>query len=155
MTGPAPSGVGPFPTRSPDPVLPYAGTPFMQSEFETSWFPRPFLLLKWGFLAAGISALWLAVNYDRLEDYFEARARRSDARRTVQSMERQYSQLVHEKQELERWGFSAEKAIRERLKMARPGEHVIILEEIRKESDFSLPSERHAAGSGTAPRNDP
>lgn len=111
----------------------------MQSNFETSWFPRPFLLLKWGFVAAGISALWLAVNYDRLEDFFEARARRSEASRTVQSMERQYSQLVHEKHELERWGFSAEKAIRERLKMARPGENVIILEAPLKESDFSVP----------------
>ena len=121
------------------PVLLYAGTLLMQTEFETSWFPRPFLLLKWGILGAVISALWLAVNYDRLEDYFEARARRSEASRTVQTMERQYSQLLHEKQELERWGFSAEKAIRERLKMARPGENVIILEEPRGESDFSLP----------------
>lgn len=129
----------------------YAGTLFMQNDFETSWFPRPFLLLKWGFVAAAIASLWLAVNYDRLEDYFEARARRSEANRTVQSMERQYSQLVHEKHELERWGFSAEKAIRERLKMARPGEHVIILEAPPEESDFSI-SRNHGA---SAPDLDP
>lgn len=113
----------------------------MRDDFESSWFPRPLFLLKWGLLASVAAGLWLAVNYERLQDYFETRARRGEAGRTVETMERQYSQLLQEKKELERWGFSAEKAIRERLKMARPGERIIMIEEPRDESDFSLRGE--------------
>lgn len=103
---------------------------------ETSWLPRPLLLFKWAFLGAAISSLWLAVNYDRLKDYFEARARRSEINRRVETMERQYSQLQEEKIQLERWGFSAEKVIRERFKMARPGERVILIQPPTEESGY-------------------
>jgi hypothetical protein len=109
----------------------------MYSDRETSWLPRPLLLLKWAFLGAAVSSLWLAFNYDRLKDYFEARVRRSDINRRVESMERQYSQLQQEKSELEKWGFSAEKVIRERFKMSRPGERVIIIEPPSSESGSS------------------
>ncbi len=126
-----------MPLPSPD-----AGHSFMQTDREYSWLPRPLFLFKWAFLGAAISSLWLAVNYDRLRDYFEARARRSDINRRVEAMERQYSQLQHEKSELEKWGFSAEKVIRERFKMSRPGEHVIIIEPPANESGFSSPGER-------------
>jgi hypothetical protein len=101
----------------------------MRNEPDSPWLPRPLVWLKWGMLAAGVSVLWLALNYATLNEYFEARARRNEIKRTVQAMEQQYHTLQHERGELEMWGFAAEKAIRERLKMARPGEQVIIIDD--------------------------
>lgn len=112
----------------------------MRNDYDDSWLPRPLLFLRWVFLAVGVAGLWLALNYEGLKDYFEARARRNEVRQTVETMDRQYSQLLQERHELEQWGFTAERAIRERLKMIRPGERVLMIEPPRNESDFSEPS---------------
>lgn len=72
--------------------------------------------------------LWVAVNYQTLREFFQARQRRNETKLAVLDMERQYSSLEREKQALEAWGFPAEKAVRERFKMIRPGEKVILLE---------------------------
>lgn len=101
----------------------------MRHDPDPTWLPRPLIWLKWGFAAAAVSAFWLAFNYDKLNEYFEARTRRNEVKRAVQTMDEQYAELAQQKRELEKWGFSAEKAIREQLKMVRPGERVILLEE--------------------------
>lgn len=109
----------------------------MRNDYDDAWLPRPLLLLKWIFLGVGVAGLWLALNYEGLKEYFEARARRNEVRQTVEAMDRQYSQLLQEKHELEQWGFTAERAIRERLKMIRPGERVLMIDTPANESDFT------------------
>jgi hypothetical protein len=122
----------------------------MHNEPDSAWLPRPLVWLKWGIAGAGILALWLALNYGTLNAYFDARARRNEVKRTVQGMEEQFQELQNDQHELEMWGFAAEKAIRERLKMARPGERVIIIEPSpAPESGITAPPQAMGEQSGT------
>jgi hypothetical protein len=126
--------------------------PSMQDHADSSWLPRPLVWLKWGLAGAAVAGLWLSLNYATLNEYFDARARRNEAKRTVHAMDQQYQQLQTERRELEMWGFTAEKAIRERLKMARPGEQVIIIDAPRGSvaiSDGSPAAADESAGDGT------
>lgn len=91
-------------------------------------FLRPMIVIKWLAYSAILLAIWLGFNYSVLRDYFDARALRNENRRAVAELNRQVSSLLEEKAQLETWGFSAEKAIRERFKMIRPGEKVILLD---------------------------
>lgn len=90
---------------------------------------RPVVLIRWSVAAAALAVLWLVVNFPVLRDYFEARGRRNENKREVTQLERQLSGLEEEKRELDTWGFPAEKAVRERFKMIKPGEKVILLDE--------------------------
>lgn len=90
----------------------------------------PFILrtkVRWALLACLSIFTWVAFNFVTLSEYIEARNRRNHTRREVRSLEADYSRLVTQKQELETWGFAAEKALRERYKMVKPGENVLLL----------------------------
>lgn len=104
---------------------------------------RPAIVARWGLMGAGLAALWFAFNHETLQQYFEARVQRNENRREVGRLERQIADLEEEKRQLETFGFPAEKTIRERFKMARPGERIIILEEPTRAS-------RDEAGEGEA-----
>lgn len=85
-------------------------------------------LTRWLSIGAVLLGIWLALNYTTLREFFEARHLRNDNRRQVSQLEQKYFQLVQEKRDLEQFGFPAEKAIRERFKMIRPGEKLMIIE---------------------------
>ena len=87
----------------------------------------PRLLVKWPAYAAVLGALWLVFNYQALRQYFQVRALRNDNRRVVEKLEQRRSAYLDERRQLETWGFSAEKAIREQLLMVKPGENVIFI----------------------------
>ena len=75
-----------------------------------------------------LAALWLALNANTVTDFLAARIQRNENKRSVIELERKSSELSDEKRALESWGFPTEKAIRERFKMIRPGERIIVLE---------------------------
>lgn len=86
-------------------------------------------MVRWVVALGILAAIWIGLNYRTLSDYFVSRVHRNENKRAVLELDRQHSELMSEKQQLERWGFPAEKAIRERFKMGRPGERVILIEE--------------------------
>lgn len=91
-------------------------------------FPRPFVVVKWTIYLVAPAALWAAHNYRTLEDYFDSRGEMRRNRAEVASLEQERDRLLAEKRKLDVGGFAAEKAVRERLMMVRPGEKVILLE---------------------------
>lgn len=98
-------------------------------DFGWGSFPRPLYLLKAVVFATFFLALWAVFNHQALKDYFTATVHRDENARAVAELERRRAELQKEKQQLESWGFPAEKAIRERFMMALPGEQVIVIEE--------------------------
>ena len=72
---------------------------------------------------------WLALNANTVTDFLAARIQRNENKRSVIELERRFSELSDEKRALESLGFPTEKAIRERFKMIRPGERIIVLED--------------------------
>jgi hypothetical protein len=85
--------------------------------------------VKWVGYAAAASAAWFALNFSGVRDYFKARAIRNDNRRAVAQLQERHERLQQEKRELDRLGFSAEEALRERFKKKLEGEHIIDLHE--------------------------
>ena len=98
-------------------------------EFGLGSLLRPLYLLKAVVFASFFLALWAVFNHQALKDYFTATVHRDENARAVAELERRRAELQKEKEQLESWGFPAEKAIRERFMMALPGEKVIIIEE--------------------------
>lgn len=74
-----------------------------------------------------VMILWAVSNYPTLQEFYSARVLRNRNRHEVARLETQYQSLLTEQGELEAWGFSAEKAIRERFRMALPGEKIIVI----------------------------
>jgi cell division protein FtsB len=107
----------------------------------------PFILVKWLAYLAVLFALWLAFNYDTLRDYFSSQTLMRQNQAEVAALESEHKRLNEENKQLEVGGFEAEKVIRERFKMVRPGERVIFIEEPKEEpkadarSAKSLPPE--------------
>lgn len=97
-------------------------------EIHPSPVARAGALSRWLVAASVLLAAWLAFNYGTLKEFFEARHLRNENRRQVSQLEQRYFHLVQEKRELEQLGFPAEKALRERFKMIKPGEKLIIIE---------------------------
>ena len=89
----------------------------------------PLTMVRWVVALGVLGAIWIGLNYRTLSDYFVSRVHRNENTRAVLELDRQHSELMSEKQQLERWGFPAEKAIRERFKMGRPGERVMLIAE--------------------------
>ena len=87
-------------------------------------------MVRWVVALGVLAAIWIGLNYRTLSDYFVSRVHRNENKRAVLTLDRRRSELMSEKQQLERWGFPAEKAIRERFKMGRPGERVMLIEEL-------------------------
>jgi len=99
---------------------------------------RPARLLRWALLIVVLLAAWMALNYTKLQDYFSARERRNTYRESVARLQKRHEQLTREHAALLAGGFPAEKAIRERLKMIKPGEKVI---------DIQMPGDKAAPAS--------
>lgn len=89
---------------------------------------RPFAWARRIVYVVILAALWLALNANAVTDFLAARIQRNENKRSVIELEREFSELSDEKRALESGGFPAEKAIRERFKMIRPGERIIVLE---------------------------
>ncbi len=86
--------------------------------------PRPW---PWLGVIGAVMILWPVSNYPTLQEFYRARVLRNQNRHEVARLEAQYQSLLIEQGELEAWGFSAEKAIRERFRMALPGEKIIVI----------------------------
>lgn len=105
----------------------------------TGWIPAGPLLGAM-VLAVGMGGLWLSFNLGALRQYFVARGLRNENRSEVLRLEDQRRALLSEKRQLDSWGFSAESAIRERFRLARRGENVILIDEAPPfSSDSSSP----------------
>ena len=75
------------------------------------------------------AALWFLANREKVGEYIQERDKRNRYQAEVKALEEQQAALLSELAGLQAGGFAAEKAIRERFMMARPGEHILIIEE--------------------------
>jgi cell division protein FtsB len=74
------------------------------------------------------AVIWLIFDYSLLQEYFQARERRNQYREQVAQAEKRQDNLKLEHEALKQGGFPAEKAIRERQRMVKPGEKVMFIE---------------------------
>ncbi|HOE95960.1 MAG TPA: hypothetical protein PLS90_01070 [Candidatus Sumerlaeota bacterium] len=91
------------------------------------WF-RPARLLWPVACLALTAAAWLFVNYDTLQRYLSERERLEHYRSLVAEEERLRDEMIGERAALQAGGFPAEKAIRERFIMVKPGEQILFIE---------------------------
>ncbi len=112
-------------------ILPMQGNPLSN----TPPLPRPFALAKWAAYLFVPLVLWMGINFDTLREFLNSRAQMRRNAEEVSKLEGEYARLMAEKTKLASGGFPAEKAIRERFKMALPGEKVIYIEEPTRYSD--------------------
>ncbi|MCL5270313.1 MAG: septum formation initiator family protein [bacterium] len=89
---------------------------------------RPAALVKWAVYLLVVAAIWIYFNRATLQAYFAARERYNAYRAEVAAQEKQQARLNAELKALKAGGFPAEKAIRERLFMVRPGEKIIFVD---------------------------
>jgi cell division protein FtsB len=89
---------------------------------------RPVRLIRWTTFFLALMLLWVALNYTTLQSYFAAREQRNTYRESVAGLKAEKKKLKRHAGELEDGGFQVEKTIRERLKMARPGEKIIFVQ---------------------------
>jgi cell division protein FtsB len=111
----------------PDPPM-WRWMPLLQSMSRLLWWCRPFRLLQWTAFVVICAVVWVVLNYSTLQEYFRERDRLEHYRESVTHLQKQQNQLVEERTALLAGGFPAEKAIRERLLMVKPGEHVLFIE---------------------------
>ncbi|MCE5228280.1 septum formation initiator family protein [bacterium] len=89
---------------------------------------RPLIMVRWLAVVAGCLLLWIVINYEPLREYFAMRDNVEANRETNARLERQRNDLMKENEALQAGGFPAEKAIRERLLMIKPGEKVYMIQ---------------------------
>jgi len=77
-------------------------------------------------------AIWLTINRNNLRELFTAYQMRNKERAEVRVLEKSTLKMEEDKQYLLKGEFENEKVIRERYRMARPGERLIILREEQK-----------------------
>ena len=77
-------------------------------------------------------AIWLTINRNNLRELFTAYQMRNKERAEVRVLEKSTIKMEEDKQYLIKGEFENEKVIRERYRMAKPGERLIILEEEQK-----------------------
>lgn len=92
-----------------------------------AWCWPAALLRGLAYLMAG-TVIWLILNYSTLQNYFAARERLQTYEREVSRLQDQQSRLIEERAQLQAGGFPAEKAIRERFHMVKPGEKIIFVQ---------------------------
>jgi cell division protein FtsB len=89
---------------------------------------RPMRLLWWAACLMAALLGWAWINYPTLQEYFKAQAFRNSQSEQVRQLRQRRDQLDRDQRALQAGtGFAAEKAIRERLGMIRPGEKVLIV----------------------------
>jgi len=94
---------------------------------------QPARFLRWlTFVILSLGILWILINYETLGEYFEARDRLTAYNENNARLQQRQAELESELKALESGGFPAEKAIRERLFMVKPGEKIIFIEEPEK-----------------------
>lgn len=74
-------------------------------------------------------AVWLVINRNNLRELFTAYQMRNREKAEVQVLEKSIKKMDEDKQYLLKTDFENEKVIRERYRMAKPGERLIILKE--------------------------
>lgn len=89
---------------------------------------NPFALLRWVFYVSAAAVIWLLFDYPLLREYLDARQRRDEYKVLVRHETERRDNLKAEHDALREGGFPAEKAIRERQRMVKPGEKVLFLE---------------------------
>jgi cell division protein FtsB len=89
---------------------------------------RPLKMVRWLAVVAGCLMLWIVINYQPLREYFSMRDNLETYRETNGKLERTRSDLTKENEALQAGGFPAEKAIRERLLMIKPGEKIYTIQ---------------------------
>ena len=77
-------------------------------------------------------AIWLTINRNNLHELFTAYQMRNKERAEVRVLEKSTIKMEEDKQYLIKGDFENEKVIRERYRMAKPGERLIILKEEQK-----------------------
>lgn len=86
-------------------------------------------VVRWFAVVAGCLLLWIVINYEPLREYFAMRDKLDTYQQTNDQLERDRNELVKEHDALQAGGFPAEKAIREKLLMVKPGEEVYTIED--------------------------
>lgn len=89
---------------------------------------RPARILRWSLFLTVLVAVWVMINYNDLRAWFVVRDRRDNELHEKARLEQERDRLLKEQAQLQAGGFSAEKAVRERFKMVRPGEKIILIE---------------------------
>jgi cell division protein FtsB len=89
---------------------------------------RPGRLIRWGIFLAGLVFVWGVINFHKIQAYFAAHERRNNHLEAVAELKKERDRLTREQTALEAGGFPAEKAIRERFIMVRPGEKILFVE---------------------------
>lgn len=89
---------------------------------------RPLKIVRWFAVVAACLLLWIVINYEPLREYFTMRDKLGSYTQTNDQLERERNDLAKEHDALQAGGFPAEKAIREKLLMVKPGEKVYVIE---------------------------
>lgn len=90
---------------------------------------RPLKLVRWVAVVAACLLLFILINNQPLREYFSMRDNLETYRQTNAQLERERNELLKENEALQAGGFPAEKAIRERQLMIKPGEKVFFIED--------------------------
>lgn len=79
------------------------------------------------FLILLLIIAWLFLNRQRLLDFWQAYERRNNELAAVEKLEHQRKQLQERQQLLERTSLETERLVREKFKMRKPEEKIILL----------------------------
>ncbi|MCD6384479.1 hypothetical protein J7M23_01755 [Candidatus Sumerlaeota bacterium] len=79
------------------------------------------------FLVALIIIAWLFINRDKLLEFWQAYQTRNAELARVQKLEYEMKQLEQKRTLLEQTTLETERLVREKFKMKKPGEKIIIL----------------------------
>ncbi len=90
---------------------------------------RPLKLVRWLAVVGACLLLFILINNQPLREYFTMRDTLDTYRQKNDQLERDRNDLLREEAALQAGGFPAEKAIRERLRMIKPGEKVYFIED--------------------------
>lgn len=89
---------------------------------------NPLRAIKWGAYIVICCMVWLMLNRHTLQEYFAARERNDHYAKDISRLKREQTDLQAELAALKEGGFSKEKALRERLRMVKPGEEILYIE---------------------------
>jgi cell division protein FtsB len=89
---------------------------------------RPMALVKWTVYLMIPAVLWVILHIPTLHEYIQVRERLHNYRAEVSRLQLNQEQLQREQAALKAGGFPAEKAVRERFRLIKPGDHIIFIE---------------------------
>ena len=89
---------------------------------------KPFFSLATLFFVFLALAIWLVFNHSNLLQFFHHYSERNKEIAEIKVLEKNILDLEEQKEILETGGFENEKIIRERYRMIKPGEKIVIVE---------------------------